>query len=202
MMALHDGRRVAARWVEGDDVSGSPSGDQRRTPVPAAPPPGAASRLASVAAVLLTVLASRWRTDHSNPWRPARSFAAAADSISRLIPAGAPVMVLGEPPLAFYLHQRGHPAFRRVTAVMLDAETEPGYLVVGRYASSAPLLRARLDARAQRLTLLDTIFVAPTDLRLLDDLAPELATRYRERPDGRYELVLYRHVPAVSGTSP
>jgi hypothetical protein len=155
-----------------------------------------------LAAVLLTVLAGRWRTDHSNPWRPARSFAAAADSISALIPAGAPVMVLGEPPLAFYLHQRGHPSFSRVTVNMLDTQTEPGYLVVGRYAASAPALRTRLAERAQRLTLIDSISVEPTDLRLLDDLVPPLATQFRERPDGRYGLVLYRHTPAVSGTLP
>jgi hypothetical protein len=111
-------------------------------------------------------------------------------------------MVLGEPPLAFYLHQRGHPAFRRVTLDLLDAQTEPGFLVVGRYASAAPALRNGLAERAQRLTVLDTISIVPTDLRLLDDFVPGLATRYREQPDGRYALILYRHTPASSGTSP
>ena len=110
-------------------------------------------------------------------------------------------MVLGEPPLAFHLHQRGHPAFGRVTLGVLDAQTKPGYLLVGRYASSAPALRSGLAARAQRLTLLDTVWIVPTDLRLLDDLTPRLATRYRQRPDDRYELFLYRHVPPDPGTS-
>jgi len=207
VMALHVmAAAMLARWLEGDDVF------RLTFWRPASPSPGSAAapdsmrarvpRLASgLVAVLLTVLVGGWLTDHSNPWRPARSFAAAADSISARIPSGAPVMVLGEPPLAFYLHQRGHPAFRRVTVTMLDAQTEPGYLVVGRYATAAPALRARLDARAQRLTLLDTIYFSPTDLRLLDDLAPGLATSYRQQPDSRYELLLYRHVPPDTGTS-
>jgi dolichyl-phosphate-mannose-protein mannosyltransferase len=208
MIALHVmAAALLARWVEGADVfrlffwrPASASADAYVAPASTA---ARVPRLfIGLAAVLLTVFAGRWLTDHSNPWRSARSFAAAADSIGALVPEGAPVMVLGEPALAFYLHQRGHPAFGRVTLSALDAQTEPGYLIVGRYASSAPVLRTGLAERAPRLTLLDTISIVPTDLRLLDDLVPELATRYRERPDGRYELVLYRYVPVVSSTSP
>lgn len=198
---------LLARWLEGDDVfrltvRRSESGSPVTATAPHATAPRVARLAIGLAAILLTMVVGRWRTDHSDPWRPARSFAAAADSISAQIPAGVPVMVLGEPSLAFYLHQRGHPAFRRVTATMLDAQTEVGYLVVGRYASAAPALRARLDARAQRLTLLDTFSFVPTDLRLLDDFAPAKATSYREQPDGRYELLLYRHLPTAPGSSP
>ena len=208
MMALYVmTAALLARWVEGADVfritfwrpmSALADADPR----PASPGVHGARLAIGIAAVLLTLVAGRWRTDHSDPWRPTRSFAAAADSISALIPAGAPVMVLGEPPLAFYLHQRGHPAFGRVTFDMLDTRTEPGFLVVGRYASSAPFLRTGLAERAHRLSLVDTISVDPTDLRLLDDLTPGVAAGYRARPDGRYALVLYRHTPSASGKSP
>lgn len=208
MLALHVLTAVLlARWVEGLDVFRvafwRPLATSSGADVVPVLPGARAPRLGvGVVAVLLTLTVGRWRTDYSDPWRTARSFAAAADTISTLVPAGARVMVLGEPPLAFYLHQRGHPAFGRVTLKELDALTEPGYLIAGRYAMSAPVLRSGLAERANRLTLIDTIAVVPTDLRLLDDHPPALATRYRERMDGRYELVLYRYVPAVTDTSP
>jgi 4-amino-4-deoxy-L-arabinose transferase-like glycosyltransferase len=208
MIAVHVmAAALLARWVAGEDVFRlvfwrPVSGEGSR----AAPPSPAPARVlplgAGLAAVAFTVLAARWRTDHSDPWRSARALADAADRIGVHVPAGAPVMVLGEPPLAFYLHQRGHPAFRRVTLRELDAQTQPGYLVVGLYAYSAPNLRTGLAERASRLTTLDTIPVVPTDLRLLDDYRPALATRYRSEPDGTYELVLYRHTPGATPAHP
>jgi hypothetical protein len=208
MIAVHAlAAALLARWVGGEDVFAlvfwrPNTGATTAASARAAAKDRAPELALGLVAVALTVLAARWRTDHSDPWRSARALAEAADRIGAEIPSGAPVMVLGEPPLAFYLHQRGHPAFRRITLRELDAQTEPGYLVVGLYASSAPNLRTGLAERAPRLTTLDTIPVVPTDLRLLDDFPPSLATRYRSQPDGTYELVLYRHTPGAPPTQP
>jgi hypothetical protein len=111
------------------------------------------------------------------------------------VPAGQDVYVLGEPPLAFYVHTSGRPAFRRVGLPDLDTLTSVGYLVTGVYTDRAPNLARGMTERAQRLTRLGEYRFRPNDLRLLDDFRPARAHAYNLDPDTTFDIVLYRVAP-------
>ncbi len=132
----------------------------------------------------------------SSAWRSARGLAEAAETIDTLVPRGAPVAVIGEPPLAFYLHQRGHPSFDRTVLPDLDRATTPMYVVTGHYARRAPSLRDGLAERRVAIEPIGRIPVDPTDLRLFDDYSPGGAVAYRQHPDTMYDLVLFRFDPS------
>ncbi len=132
----------------------------------------------------------------TSPWLPTRALANVAEAIDRQVPAGAPVAVIGEPPLAFYLHQRGHPSFDRATLKELDSSTSPAFFVAGFYARKAPTLRDGLRERAPALQELGRFPIVPSDLRLIDDYGPFGAWAYRAHPDSMYDLILYRYDPA------
>lgn len=138
----------------------------------------------------------------TSAWRPGRSLAAAADAIDRQVAPGTPVAVIGEPGLAFYLHQRGHPAFGRATLKELDSSNVPALVVAGHYARKAPTLRDGLRDRAPALEVLGRYPVVPSDLRLIDDYSPAGAQQYRLLPDTMYDLVLYRYDPARRPRAP
>lgn len=144
------------------------------------------------AAVSIAILIPR----HTQWWRDNRSLAMVAAGVDRSIPAGAPIAVIGEPPLAFYLHLLGHAAFDRVTLKELDGGTVPVYVIAGRYAQAARSLRDGLRERASVLDTLGRFPMVPSDLRLLDDYGPFRAPAYRAHPDSSYDLVLFRYDPA------
>lgn len=148
--------------------------------------------IALAAALTLAVLMPR----KMSPWRSTRSLADVAEAIDRQVPAGASIAVIGEPPLKFYLHQRGHPSFDRVTLKQLDSVTSPALVVSGYYARKAPSLRTELRDRSAALEILGRFPMVPSDLRLLDDYGPRWAPVYRARPDSMYDLMLYRYDPA------
>jgi len=133
---------------------------------------------------------------YTSPWRDTRSLAKAAEEIDKIVPSGSPIAVIGEPPLAFYLHQRGHPSFDRATLTELDAQGSPALVVSGFYARMAPNLRDGLRDRAPALETLGRYSVVPSDLRLIDDYGPFRAPAYRARPDSMYDLILFRYDPA------
>ncbi len=155
------------------------------------------STVALVAAVAVAS-ASLLLPAGGNPWRPARTMAVAADSLARIVPAGSPVLVLGEPPLAFYVHVSGRPAFRRVMLADIDDVREEGWFVTGVYADRAPNLATGIAERADRLTRVASWRVDPNDLRLLDDFNPARARRYRATPDTTFDVTLYRIGPQTA----
>jgi hypothetical protein len=134
--------------------------------------------------------------DPSDPWRSSRSVPEAAAAMEKIIPAGSRVIVIGEPPLAFYLHLANRPAFERTEDVetLADLHT-PVYLVTGTYAKISPGLRKGLANFGARLMPLGTFPMIPSDIRLLDDLLPPRAWFYRVNPSDRYDITLYQLFP-------
>jgi dolichyl-phosphate-mannose-protein mannosyltransferase len=155
----------------------------------------AVSRVVAVVSAAIVLFVSLRGDDLTNPWHPSRSLAAAADSIAARLPDGAPVKVVGEPPLSFYLHMRGHPSFDRFEIAEVDSAREPMYLVTGRYTRRAPILAAMIERHRAELQELGRVPVSPSDLRLLDDFNPGPAADYRARPDSSYDLIVYRFTP-------
>ena len=151
----------------------------------------APAEIVLAAALAIAVLMPR----ATSPWMATRSLANVAEMIDRQVPAGAAVAVIGEPPLAFYLQQRGHPSFDRTTLKELDRGTAPVLVVAGYYARKAANLRDGLRDRSSALEVLGRFPVVPSDLRLIDDYGPTQAPRYRALPDSMYDLVLYRYDP-------
>ncbi len=136
-------------------------------------------------------------TSPNSPWRPSRSMWEAASAMLNLIPRGSPVFVIDEPALAFYLHLAQRPSFERVDgAASLEQVNFPAYVVTGFYAKRAPRTRQDLQKLAGRLTPLGTFSMDPNDVRLMDDLAPRDARRFRSQADDAYHLTLYRLAPA------
>ncbi len=160
------------------------------------PPAGSGFPVVGAALSVAVWFASLPRNDPSDPWRTSRGLQDAAAGIDARLPAGAPVSVLGEPALAFYLHRRGHASFERTTMDGLDSLVAPRYLVAGVYLRRAPILRERFEARRDRLELLARFPAGrPSDLRLLDDFKPDTAARWMARPDTTYDLLLFRFTP-------
>lgn len=151
-----------------------------------------------VALALAVGLVARRLGDPSDPWRPTRGLPAAAVAMDAQLPAGAPVSVLGEPALAFYLHRLGHPSFERTTMEALDSLSAPRYVVAGIYLRRAPRVRERFEARRDRLEQVGRFPAGlPSDLRLLDDFRPDTAARWMARPDTTYDLLLFRYTPRM-----
>jgi 4-amino-4-deoxy-L-arabinose transferase-like glycosyltransferase len=149
--------------------------------------------LAAAAAALILVLVPRATAD---PWRSSRSMADAAARFMTQIPAGAPIVVEGEPCLAFYLHAAGRrPAwsFAEHTLELLTSTPAPAYVIAGRGAHERRYTEAA--ARLGRLEPLDSVQAVPKDIRLLDDDTPEAVRRFRREPDERYALTLFRFTP-------
>jgi hypothetical protein len=76
------------------------------------------------------------------------------------------------------------------------AEKTPVYVVTGLYAKRYRPLRVGLERLRNRLKLLGVFSLNPKDIRILDDLTPDEARRFRERPDDTYELGVYLLQPA------
>jgi hypothetical protein len=122
--------------------------------------------------------------------------AEAATAMSKLIPSGERVIVIGEPSLAFYLHLANRPAFERTEDLaLLESIKTSVYLVTGVYADRAPTLREGLKKLNDRMVLLAKLSMCPKDIRLLDDFAPSDARLYYRHPDNTYDLKLYLLLP-------
>ncbi|HRX19529.1 MAG: glycosyltransferase family 39 protein [Gemmatimonadetes bacterium] len=132
-----------------------------------------------------------------DPWRDASGSQAVAVALDAAAPGGAPIHVLGEPSIAHYLTRLGREAptltddFR-----VFDSLTAPVYLAAGVYSRRAPNIRAGVEHLRGRLDSLGAFAPDPTDLRLLDDLGPGEARRFRRAPDTEFDVVLYRIRPA------
>ena len=133
----------------------------------------------------------------AQPWRK-RGMSDAAASFEQQIPVGSRVIAMIEPTIAYYLHRNGRPAFERTAQFsVLDTLTTPAYVITGIYVRRSKRLQKQLADRSDRLTPVASASVVPYDVRLLDDLAPAEARRYRTRPDSTFDLRLFRYEPPV-----
>jgi dolichyl-phosphate-mannose-protein mannosyltransferase len=152
-------------------------------------------KILAVGIVLIATLISFVIPDASNPWRSSRSVSKAALEMRSIIPPGGRTIVIGEPALAFYIHLANRPAFERIEDMaILGSLAEPVYVVTGRYASMREI-RDGLKKLGDRLMYLGTFPMDPKDIRLLDDLAPREARRFRAQPDETFSLKVYRLLP-------
>lgn len=150
-----------------------------------------------VAAAVLVLSVSLLRGS-AHTWRPARSMADAANAMTRAIPPGERVIVVGEPPVGFYLHLAGHATgFERIGDLkQLDDVREPVSLVTGIYAKRVQPLREAMRRLGDRLVPVGTYRWYPSDVRLIDDLPPGTARAYVASPDGTFDISLYRLLPS------
>lgn len=147
-------------------------------------------------ATVIVAVASLAMPHTGNPWRPSRSAAAVADAIAETVPAGDPVLVLGEPELAYYIDRTGRPSIGETGIGVLDSLSTPAWVVTGVYTRRAPALRKGIAALGERLTPIERFAFRPKDVRLLDDMTPEVARAYLASPDTTFDLHLYRIMPA------
>jgi hypothetical protein len=164
--------------------------------------PLARQLIPGVMALIVVASISTLMPDPSSPWRPCRSVQEAAAAMQNIIPVGSRVIVIGEPPLAFYLHLANNQAFEQTenTAeriALLENLRTPAYVVTGVYSKRAPELRNGLKKLADRLIPLGTFPMDPKDFRVLDDFVPKKARLFRSRPDDTYKLNLYRFSPSA-----
>ena len=133
----------------------------------------------------------------ADPWRK-RGMSEAAAAFSQQIPEGSRVIAMIEPTIAYYLHRNGRPAFERTSRFeILDTLSTPAYVITGTYVRRSPRLQKQLARRSKRLAPLATARIVPYDVRLLDDLTPAEAKRYRAHSDSTFDLRLYRYEPPV-----
>lgn len=151
-----------------------------------------------IAAAAVALFTARM-PDPSSPWRRATGLPEAAEALDNDLPPGAPVNVMGEPALAFYLHMLGHPSFRRTTMAGLDSLTSERYLVTSIYLRRAPVMQKGMAERREQFAFIKRIPLAvPSDLRVLDDFRPDSARRWITRPDSTYDLILWKFTPKPS----
>lgn len=190
-MALVAGRGVVAlvQWAQ-------MPGAARGMPRPAA--------LATSGAMLLAMMVTPSLVRGvGDPWRDATGSRIAAARMALVTPTDAPIYVIGEPSLSYYLRREG----RTVTDVvdgldLLDTLSTPALLVAGVYARRTPSLREGLHRIAVRLDSLERYPAAPNDLRLLDDMTPDRARRFLVTPDTTFDMVLFRIRPSVAPATP
>jgi 4-amino-4-deoxy-L-arabinose transferase-like glycosyltransferase len=190
-LALVAGRGVVAlvRWAE--------------APVAARGVPQRVALAIGGALVLLTMVTPSLVRGVGNPWRDTTGSRIAAARMALVTPIDAPIYVIGEPSLSYYLRREG----RTVTDVvdgldLLDTLSTPALLVAGVYARRAPPLREGLHRIAARLDSLERYPAAPNDLRLLDDMTPDRARRFLVTPDTTFDMVLFRVRRSVAPADP
>ena len=133
----------------------------------------------------------------ADPWR-ARGMREAANVFARDIPEGSRVIAMIEPTIAYYLHRNGRPAFERTSQfAVFDTLSTPAYVITGTYVRRSPRLRKQLSKLSDRLSPISSARIVPYDVRLLDDLTPAEAKRYRAHPDSTFDLRLFRYDPPV-----
>lgn len=148
-------------------------------------------------AVFIVVSGGRADLGPAATWAENGDTRHAAGSVAAQVPPERPIIVIGEPALAYYLQELGRPARELVESIgTLEAHDAETWVVAGVYAERAPALRDGLAALGPRLVAVGRIPFVPADLRLLDDLPPAEAERYRLAPDHRFDFRLYRLSPA------
>ena len=143
-----------------------------------------------MAAVVFGV--SSLRSGLGNPWHFEGDPRDAVAAVASQVGADERVAVLGEPVAALYLLERGVQAFPVEAGTDLRRDLHAGYLVTGRYARQVPAMADAVAELADRVERIGSYPMQPGDMRLLDDMAPGRARRFRQQPDASFELELFR----------
>jgi hypothetical protein len=145
-----------------------------------------------------------------DPWNapPKDSVRRTVAAMGKLLPPGSGVFVDEEPDAAFYFRRAG---FKTLCTIRLfdnanvpdafqnlpEYAGAPVYVVAGPYAQEAPDWRPIPPEIRARMNLVARFVTQPGDVRLLDDYSPQEALKYRQQPDDRYDLLLFRVAPAT-----
>jgi hypothetical protein len=78
---------------------------------------------------------------------------------------------------------------------VFDTLNTPVYAITGFYTHRPPRQRKELARMSDRFTLLGSFPLDPWDVRILDDLTPRQAHRYRAHPDSTFVLKLFLYTP-------
>ena len=162
--------------------------------------PARALRMTPIAAgaVLALLLVVRGLHPAADPWRPRDGLRLAAMELDRIAREPAPIIVIGEPAVVFYLRRLGREAWHvdRPADAVRHARAGAGYYLVGgiysRRVRGPRSLAAWLEehpdiAAAGRAHAPDM-----SDVRLLDDFGPDAARRFRRERRDDYDLAVYR----------
>jgi hypothetical protein len=155
--------------------------------------------VAAAAAVLFAV--SLVKPSGGNPWHSGTQMEDAVTAIRKDIGAEARVAVFGEPAAAYYFKESGVHAFPTFVGSSFATPREAEYLVAGRYSRRLPSMVEQLASLGDRIEKLGSYAVRPSDLRLLDDMKPGRARRYRREPDSGFDLDLFRLHPVEPDAS-
>lgn len=165
---------------------GAPNATRARRAV-ARPVLAAAVTLATWAVALL-------RPAPGDPWRPTPQMRQVAADVAAAVPRGAPLSVLGEPALQFYLYRLGRTSSASLTPAGRAGRKET-FVAVGWYSTHIPKAAELLHSGILGKPVATFPFV-PNDIRLLDDYGAPEARRYRKHPSRWYQVRLYRLVNA------
>ncbi len=155
--------------------------------------------LLALGVALATSAASRLREDPSDPWRDARGIERAAEELTRSLPRGARVFVLGDPALAWYLRRAGVEPCEVLTGPecleRLEREPRETFIACGFYPRLTGAEARLVESAGARLALHATAEAQVKDVRLLDDFRVSRALRLRREPGDDYQVRLHRYAP-------
>lgn len=151
----------------------------------------------ALAAAGMAILVIRGLPSTANPWQPRRHLAHAAYALDSLTSGPAPVVVVGETGIVFYLLERGRDAAAVNSPTEAPEHVRAGtpYYIVGGIYSRRIKGQASLASWLERNPGVRQVGTLPvrgmSDIRLLDDFAPPGARRYRRENRDDYDLRVY-----------
>ena len=159
------------------------------------PFPVEAGGLIALSVVLMAVCGASIPVE-ARAWRPSSMTRVAAQEIMHHLPANAFVAVDQEPALAFYFRRAG--LATACVNQLAQIQAPPNafiVLIAGEYARQTPDWNPGPHADGYELQRAGGIPVLPSDVQLLDDLAPHDAREFLAHPDLRYIVEAYRMIP-------
>lgn len=131
------------------------------------------------------------------------------EAIARLVPLlpeSAVIFVDTAPEVAFYFQQAGFTTFCTNSLAFMGEEPNPFtyrtaapvFVVAGFYARQQGDWEPTLKQYPDRLRLITQATFEPSEVRLLDDFPPREASKFRLRPDDRYDVFLYKLLPEAA----
>ena len=131
-------------------------------------------------------------------WRSSSMTRIAAQEIMHHLPSNAFLAVDQEPALAFYFRRAGLATVCVNQLAQIQAPAgAPIVLIAGQYARQTPDWNPVVRAEGYELQRAGGIAVLPSEVQLLDDLAPREAREFLTHPDGRYIVEAYRMIPSA-----
>jgi hypothetical protein len=166
--------------------------------------PARVRRVAPLAVTLAAglLLGLRGLRPAASPWQPRDGLRLAVLEADRIAVDRAPIVVIGEPAVVFYLRRLGREAWhvdRPADAARYARAGAPAYYLVGgiysRRVRGPQSLAVWLTEHAEATEVGRAHPPVMSDVRLLDDFGPVAARRFRQEQRDDYDLAIYRVGP-------